>query len=75
MNSYTYYELVVTGTTIIGLIIGFCTGYIYTIIRDQYINIDNNYMDKDNIKCICAVVGIIVGYVSGVIYFLFDHFN
>nr|AEX62418.1 hypothetical protein mv_R213 [Moumouvirus Monve] len=75
MNSYTYYELVVTGTTIIGLIIGFSIGYLYTFVRDQYINIDQVYINKDNIKYICAAIGILIGYISGIVFFLLDRFN
>ncbi|AQN68812.1 putative ORfan [Saudi moumouvirus] len=75
MNSYTYYELIVTSTTIMGLIIGFCIGYLYTFLRDQYINDDQVYINKDNIKYICAAIGIFIGYISGIIFFLMDRFN
>uniref|UniRef100_A0A6G6AC84 Uncharacterized protein n=1 Tax=Borely moumouvirus TaxID=2712067 RepID=A0A6G6AC84_9VIRU len=75
MNSYTYYELIVTATTIIGLLFGFSVGYIYTFLQDKYINNDNLYVNKDNIKYICAAMGTFIGYVSGIIFFLLNQIN
>lgn len=73
MNSYVYYEVVISLLTILGFVIGLIMAKIYLGIHSRIINLENT-LNEDNFKFIGSIIGMTVGYICGVTYFLVDNF-
>ncbi|AZL89334.2 hypothetical protein QKC54_gp0788 [Megavirus baoshan] len=73
MNSYVYYEVIISFLTILGFIIGLIIAKIYLGIHTRIINLENT-LNEDNFKFIGSMIGMTMGYISGMTYFLVDNF-